>query len=143
MGKVNNQNFVPIPTGRLIARLKQLASEYGIVVTLTEEAYTSKASFLDGDSLHNFGEKPKGWKPSGRRIERGLYKTSAGLLINADANGAANIARKVATQLGINLVEVGRAVLTTPQRYDLFTRLDKSYRRRCPDGLLAPMCSNV
>ena len=143
MGKVNNQNFVPIPTGRLIARLKQLASEYGIVATLTEEAYTSKASFLDGDSLHNFGEKPKGWKPSGRRIERGLYKTSAGLLINADANGAANIARKVATQLGINLVEVGRAVLTTPQRYDLFTRLDKSYRRRCPDGLLAPMCSNV
>jgi transposase len=142
MGKVNNQNFVPIPTGRLIARLKQLASEYGIVATLTEEAYTSKASFLDGDSLHKFGEKPNGWKPSGRRIERGLYKTAKGLLINADANGAANIARKVATQLGVSLVEVGRAVLTTPQRYDLFIRLDKSYRRRCPDGLLAPMCNN-
>ena len=137
MGKINNQNFVPIPTGRLIARLKQLASEYGIVVTVTEEAYTSKASFLDGDSLHKFGEKPKDWKPSGRRIERGLYKTASGLLINADANGAANIVRKVATQLGINLVEVGRAVLTTPQRYDLFTRINKSYRGRCPDGLLA------
>ncbi len=137
MGKVNNQNFVPIPTGRLIARLKELASEYGIVVTITEEAYTSKASFLDGDNLHKFGEKPTCWKPSGRRIERGLYKTATGLLINADCNGAANIARKVATQLGISLVEVGRAVLTTPQRYDLFTRLDKSYRRRCPDGLLA------
>ncbi len=130
MSKVNNQNFVPIPTARLIARLKQLASEYGIVVTVTEEAYTSKASFLDGDILHKFGEKPKGWKPSGRRIERGLYKTATGLLINADCNGAANIARKVATQLGLRLVEVGRAVLTTPQRYDLFTRLNKSYRRR-------------
>jgi putative transposase len=92
MGKVNNQNFVPIPTGRLIARLKQLASEYGILVTITEEAYTSKVSFLDGDNLHKFGEKPKGWKPSGRRVERGLYKTATGLLINADCNGAANIA---------------------------------------------------
>ena len=142
MGKVNNQNFVPIPTARLIARLKQLASEYGIVVTVTEEAYTSKASFLDGDSLHKFGEKPNRWKPSGRRVERGLYKTATGLLINADCNGAANIARKVATQLGVSLAEVGRAVLTTPQRYDLFNRLDKAYRRRCPDGLLAPMCNN-
>jgi len=92
MGKVNNQNFVPIPTGQLIARLKQLASEYGIVVTITEEVYTSKASFLDGDSLHKFGEKPTCWKPLGRRVERGLYKTATGLLINADCNGAANIA---------------------------------------------------
>ena len=143
MGKVNNQNFVPIPTARLIARLKQLASEYGIVVTVTEEAYTSKASFLDGDSLHKFGEKPNGWKPSGRRAERGLYKTAKGLLINADCNGAANIARKVATQLGVSLVEVGRAVLTTPQRYDLFNRLDKAYRRRSAGGFLAPAGATV
>lgn len=91
MGKRNNQNFVVIPTARLITRLKQLCLEYGIVITVTEEAYTSKASFLDGDSLHKFGEKPKGWEPSGRRIERGLYKTATGLLINADCNGAANI----------------------------------------------------
>ena len=75
-------------------------------------------------------------------MERGLYKTATGLLINADCNAAANIATKVATQLGVSLAEVGRAVLTTPQRYDLFNRLDKAYRRRCPDGLLAPMCNN-
>jgi IS605 OrfB family transposase len=143
MGKVNNQNFVPIPTARLIARLKQLASEYGIVVTVIEEAYTSKASFLDGDTLHKFGEKPNGWKPSGRRNYRGLYKTATGLGVNADCNGAANIARKVATQLGLRLAEVGRAVLTTPQRYDLFNRLDKSYRRRCGDGLSALVAATV
>lgn len=75
MGKRNNQNFVPIPTGRLIERLKQLVPEYGIVLTITEEAYTSKASFLDGDSLPKYGEKPEGWKASGERIERGTYKT--------------------------------------------------------------------
>ncbi|NES43896.1 hypothetical protein, partial [Moorena sp. SIO2C4] len=42
---------------------------------------------------------PKGWKPSGKRVRRGLYETAKGYLINADTNGAANIARKVATQL--------------------------------------------
>ena len=44
MGKRNNQNFMPIPTGRLIELLKQLCPEYGIVLTVTQEAYTSKAS---------------------------------------------------------------------------------------------------
>ena len=57
MGKRNNQNFVVIPTGRLIERLKQLCPEYGIVLTITEESYTSKASFLDDDFLPKYGEK--------------------------------------------------------------------------------------
>ncbi len=143
MGKRGNQNFVVIPTGRLIERLKQLCPEYGIALTITEEAYTSKASYLDGDSLYKYGEKPAGWKPSGQRVKRGLYNTSQGWLINADCNGAANIARKVATQLGLNLVEVGRASLTVPQRIDLFSRLSKSYRRSCVDGLLALEATSV
>jgi IS605 OrfB family transposase len=130
MGKRNNQNFVVIPTKRLIGRLKQLCTEYGIVLTVTEEAYTSKASYLDGDSLYKHGEKPAGWKPSGQRVKRGLYKTSTGLLINADCNGAANIARKVATQLGLDLTEVGSGSLTLPRRVDLFNGLSKSYRKR-------------
>jgi IS605 OrfB family transposase len=131
MGKRNNQNFVAIPTKRLIDRLQQLCLEYGIVLTITEEAYTSKASYLDDDSLYKFGEKPKGWKPSGERVKRGLYRTSSGQLISADANAAANIARKVATQLGLNLAEVGRGDLVLPKRYDLFTHLSRSYREKC------------
>lgn len=130
IGKRGNQNFVVIPTGRLIERLKQLCPEYGIKLTITEESYTSKASFLDGDSLPKSGEKPEGWKASGKRIERGLYKTSQGLLVNADCNGAANIIRKVAIQLNLYLVEVGMGSLTLPQRIDLFTRLNKSYRKK-------------
>jgi putative transposase len=139
MGKRGNQNFVVIPTGRLIERLKQLCSEYGITLTITEEAYTSKASYLDGDSLYKHGEKPDCWKPSGQRVKRGLYKSRDGHVINADCNGAANIARKVATQLGINLAEVGRASLTVPQRIDLFSRLSKSYRKRCVVGIGDPL----
>ncbi|WP_424099082.1 RNA-guided endonuclease InsQ/TnpB family protein [Moorena producens] len=134
MGKRGNQNFVVIPTKRLIERLKQLCPEYGIKLTITEEAYTSKASFLDDDSLPKHGEKPKGWTPSGKRVKRGLYKSSEGHLINADCNGAANIARKVAKQLGLDLTKLGRGALTLPHRYSLFTSLSKSYRTRSQEA---------
>lgn len=134
MGKRNNQNFVPIPTKRLIERVKQLAQEHGIIITVTEEANTSKASFLDGDSLPKHGEKPVGWKVSGKRVERGLYRTRQGWLINADCNGAANIIRKVATQLNIHLAKVGREALALPQRYDVISFLTKSYRKQCGAG---------
>ena len=63
---------------------------------MTEEAYTSKASFLDGDSLPEYGQKADGWKASGKRIKRGLYQSADGSTVNADLNGAANILRKVA-----------------------------------------------
>ncbi|NEO91113.1 MAG: IS200/IS605 family element transposase accessory protein TnpB [Moorea sp. SIO3G5] len=122
MGKKGNQKFVVIPTKRLIERLKQLWLEYGIKLIVTEESYTSKASFLDGDSLPKYGEKPECWKPSGKRVRRGLYKTASGKLINADSNGAANILRKVNTQQ-FNLAKVSRGSLTVPHRYDLFVRL--------------------
>jgi putative transposase len=86
---------------------------------------------LDDDFLPTFGEKPESWKPSGRREKRGQYKTANGTRINADCNSAANILRKVATQLGISLAKVGKAVLNLPKRYDLFKGLKKSYRKRC------------
>jgi len=134
IGKRGNQNFVFIPTKRLIERLKQLCPEYGIKLTITEESYTSKASYLDSDSVPNYGEKPKDWRPSGKRVKRGLYKTSKGCLINADCNGAANIAKKVATQLGLDLAKVSREFLTVPHRYDIFKSLKKSYRTRLLRG---------
>ncbi|WP_016950002.1 RNA-guided endonuclease TnpB family protein [Anabaena sp. PCC 7108] len=91
MGRINNQKFVQIPLGKLKDRLKQLCDLHGIRFQETEEAYTSKASFLDGDSLPKFGDKPDGWKASGRRVQRGLYKLGNGSIVNADLNGAANI----------------------------------------------------
>ncbi len=130
MGKRENQNFVAIPTKRLINRLEQLCPEYGIKLTITEESYTSKASYLDDDSLPKYGEKPNGWTPSGKRVKRGLYKSSKGHLVNADCNGAGNIARKVAAQLGLDLTKAGRGALALPHRYDLFDSLSRSYRTR-------------
>jgi len=59
-----------------------------------------------------------------------IAKTKLGHLINADANGAANIIKKVATQLGLCLAEVGRSSLALPQRIDLDRKLSKSYRKK-------------
>ncbi|NEP78810.1 MAG: IS200/IS605 family element transposase accessory protein TnpB [Okeania sp. SIO3B3] len=130
IGKKNNQQFVQIPTAKLKARIAQLSEQYGIQFVETEESYTSKASFLDDDFLPTFGEKPERWEASGKRVNRGLYRSATGQLINADTNGAANILRKVSTQLEINLAKVCRGVLMLPKRYKL-DNLTKKYRKQC------------
>lgn len=120
MGRLNNQKFVQMPLGKLKDRLKQLCDLHGIKYQETEESYTSKASYLDGDSLPKYGEKPEGWKASGKRIERGLYRSAKGLIVNADLNGAANILKKVASNLSLDLGLLGRRSLTTVARVRLW-----------------------
>jgi putative transposase len=93
IGKRNNQSFCHIPHQMLISMITYNATIHGIDVKVTEEAYTSQASFMDQDPLPRY-EKGKTWQFSGQRIKRGLYKYVKGL-INADVNGAANILRKV------------------------------------------------
>ncbi len=122
MGRLNNQKFVHIPLGKLKDRIEQLCDLYGIRLVITEESYTSKASYLDGDSLPKYGEKPEGWKASGKRTKRGLYTSKNGSLVNADLNGAANIMSKVARKLGIDLARLGRRSLTTVTRVRLWVR---------------------
>ena len=92
--------------------------------------------------LPNVGAKPDGWQESGKRIKRGLYRTATGKLINADCQGAANILKKVITQLGIILAKVTKGVLTLPQRYVL-TRLNKSYRKRCEASIYCASTTSV
>jgi putative transposase len=120
MGRLNNQKFVQMPLGKFKDRLKQLCNLHGIRFQETEESYTSKASFLDGDSLPIYRQKPEGWKASGKRIERGLYRSANGSVVNADLNGAANILRKVASNLSIDLGLLGRRSLTTVARVRLW-----------------------
>jgi putative transposase len=73
------------------------AEQKGIRVVLTEESYTSKASFLDRDPLPTYQQgqqNPPVFR--GKRITRGLYRASDGGLLNTDCNGSMNIIRKVA-----------------------------------------------
>lgn len=93
IGKKNNQSFVNIPHSLLISMIEYKAEKHGIKVELTEEAYTSKASFLDEDKIPVYQKGVK-HKFSGRRVKRGLYKTADGFLVNADVNGSANIMKK-------------------------------------------------
>lgn len=95
LGKVTNQNFVQIPFTQLIAQLQYKCQLKGIKFILTEESHTSKCSFLDKESV----EHHETYK--GKRVKRGLFKTSEGILINADVNGSLNIGRKYLTQLGL------------------------------------------
>ncbi|MCD9025544.1 RNA-guided endonuclease InsQ/TnpB family protein [Cohnella silvisoli] len=103
IGKRNNQSFCHIPHHMLTSMIRYKAAEQGIDVQITEEAYTSKASFLDHDPLPRY-EEGKTWTSSGKRICRGLYKSLKGL-INADVNGAANILRKVVPTASAHGVE--------------------------------------
>jgi len=94
LGKPTNQNFVSIPHARLIEMLEYKARLVGITVILQEESYTSRANFLGLDPIPVYGKTDKDPVFTGKRIKRGLYKTSVGQLINSDVNAAYNILRK-------------------------------------------------
>jgi putative transposase len=101
---------VSIPHARFISMVRYKAELAGIRVIITEESYTSQASFLDRDEIPVYDsdrtEKPKF---SGRRIKRGLYRAADGTFINADCNGSGNIIRKVAPDaFGSEGVEDGK-----------------------------------
>lgn len=100
IGRVNNQNFVNIPYYKLLNMLTYKCELLGITVHITEESYTSKCSFLDNEEIC----KHEDYK--GKRIKRGLYKSSDGRLINADVNGALNILKKVIGEYEYDLILV-------------------------------------
>lgn len=109
--KRNNQNFVYIPHARFIDMLTYKAQLVGIRVEVTEESFTSKASFLDLDELPVYDPNHKATQQgekrtfSGKRIKRGLYRAGSGSYINADVNGAYNIIRKIVPDAFIKGVE--------------------------------------
>ena len=86
--KKTTQLFVALPFLKIINQLKYKAEEHRIKVEFVEENYTSKSSFLDN-------EFPKARATyDGQRIERGLFRSAQGHLINADVNAAFNILTK-------------------------------------------------
>ena len=97
MGRRNNQNFVQIPHARFIEMITYKAALVGIQVEVREESYTSKASFLDLDSIPTYAPNDEEEHLfSGKRIGKRnrLYRAKDGRTICADVNGAYNILRK-------------------------------------------------
>lgn len=109
IGDKNNQNFVQIPFDTFKQKLMHKCEYYDINFELVNEAHTSKCSFLDGESIEHHEEY------AGTRVERGLFKANDGTLINADVNGALNIAKKAGMLETISGVE-SSGVVATPQR---------------------------
>ena len=108
MGKINNQNFVPIPLFRFLDMVAYKSRLEGIEVIWQEESYTSKASFFSNDEIPTYGDKKpiNGYKFSGYREKRGLYKIkNTKKYINADLNGALNILKKAVPNAYANGIE--------------------------------------
>ena len=89
IGKKNNQNFVSIPFNMFIQQLEYKGKMEGINVMVTEESYTSKTDHFVNEPMKHLDER------KGKRIRRGLFKSSIGKILNADINGAIGIMRKV------------------------------------------------
>jgi IS605 OrfB family transposase len=110
IGKANNQKFVQMPFARLRSYLKYKCEMSGIRFICNEESYTSKC-----DSL---AYEPVGKHETylGKRVKRGLFRSSVGKMINADVNGALNILRKVVGDSEIVSRIIDSGLLLSPIR---------------------------
>jgi IS605 OrfB family transposase len=96
LGKRTNQKFVQVPHAKFVEMLTYKLEAVGIKVTVGEESYTSKASFLDWDNIPTYTPNSNERHTfSGKRVTRSWYVSSYGYRIGADVNGGYNIGRKV------------------------------------------------
>ena len=125
MGTVQNRRFCQTAHATLITLIAYKAQQQGMAVVTTEESYTSKTSFVNGDELQVYGEtgeknqnqetsmtedaaslapaahSPSRLKPTGARSSdnRNMFvhknRTDRFRVVHADVNGAFNIIRKV------------------------------------------------
>ncbi|MBQ7727001.1 MAG: hypothetical protein IJT60_00280, partial [Clostridia bacterium] len=113
--------------------LQTVSSQYSIQIFEQEESYTSKASFLDKDTMPETLKDPDEILFSGKRIMRGLYRSGKGTLINADVNGAANIGRKAAERIFDNIQDFSYLIKTVS--VCRFTDLNRS--AKCSKSIVA------
>ncbi len=108
LGKKGNLCFNKIPFRKLINKIKM---KFNVITT--EESYTSKCDSLSLESI----EKKEHY--NGKRVTRGLFKSSINKKINADLNGAINIMRKQ-----VNLTKIIGDKLYNPIKINIFHEVD-------------------
>src|SRR5258708_8311952 len=99
LGKKHNHELVQIPHATFIELLTYKAEQIGIAVIVTDQSYTSRATFLDRDVLPTYdpnqgAEQEDKPRFSGRRDGR-WYRVKGCAPIHSDVNGSYNIGRKV------------------------------------------------
>ena len=105
LGKKTNRQFTSIPHSTLIDKIKYKGLMNGIEVIETQEAYTSKCSAIDLEPIR------KHETYAGKRKKRGLFISAHGKQINADHNGALNIARLGVSATG-NEIPISELVMS-------------------------------
>lgn len=88
MGHRNNQNFVQIPFSKFISMLQYKLEEHNIHLITLNESHTSKCSFIDNEDICHHETY------MGKRVKRGLFRSSKNIAINADINGSLNILKR-------------------------------------------------
>ena len=78
----------------LIDKIRRKAAASDIQFVAVDEAYTSLASFPDGDAIPSANSGIIEAVFSGKRVTQDKYRTANGTYIHADLNASANIARK-------------------------------------------------
>ena len=89
----------------------------GIKISVHEESYTSKCDALALEKI----EKHEVYM--GKRVKRGLFQSSVGKLINADVNGALNIARKVFGDSELITQIINSGLLYNPVKFNNVVKL--------------------
>lgn len=83
-----------------IQQLEYKGKMEGINVMMTEESYTSMTDHFINEPMKHLDEH------KGKRIRRGLFKSSIGKVLNADINGAIGIMRKVYAISDVQLMDL-------------------------------------
>ena len=84
----------------MIFKLQYKCEETRINCITTEESYTSKIDHLVNEDM----KKQDNYL--GKRIKRGLFKSSFGKILNADINGAIGILRKKNVFSDVDLINL-------------------------------------
>ena len=108
-GDKNNQNFVNLPFAKFVQKLKSKLMLNGIGFKAREESYTSKCDHLAGEVMCHHEEY------MGKRRPRGLFKSSTGIVLNADVNGALGIMLKEGKGKSL-ITQLNSGVVNTPRR---------------------------
>ena len=143
-GKENNQNFIQIPYTSLYQKITDKLTKHGIEVIEQEESYTSQASALDLDHTPVYGDYVPENSFSGKRYGKHnrLYKTSNGITINADMNGALNILRKAFPDVKVELNNL--QYMKNPQILKNIRKPNRYLQKRCiGDGRINECASNI
>lgn len=97
MDHVNSQNFVRIPFDTFRQMPAAKYEKYGIRFVAQEKSCTSQAFAPGGDFIptwKEYADPHAKYVFAGGVLRRGLYSAADGTRLNADINGALNIARK-------------------------------------------------